>query len=190
MTNTRPPGLGMAALLAALHVSLVMLAPAAPAPAADSQIDVVLADDAWAVPPELTFRARVTALTPSEPTDLAWRQGGEGLGGGVTHGVLGEKLDVGQWSPAVPVASLVPQGKFPKVLFVTFTAGRGGKLVHNEEGRHTDEHVMSGASKDVRDEFEFRFRDKVIKQFAQHGPNGGTVGVVIPAGRLVAGKTP
>ena len=65
------------------------------------------------MPPELTFRARVVAITPSEPIDINWRWGGEGLGGTPKQGVFGNRLEVGQWSQPVPVASLVPDGSFP-----------------------------------------------------------------------------
>src|SRR4051794_25638227 len=100
---------------------------AAPTTPEPSQVDVIKSDGIWTVPPELTVRARVTAINPAEPTDIAWRHGGEGLGGTVTRGVLGTKLGLGEWSPTVPVNSFVTNGKFPRTLFVTFTCGQAGK---------------------------------------------------------------
>ena len=176
------------ALLLSFYSCTASAAPAAPADT--SHIDVVIAEDSWVVPPELTFRARIAAITPAEPADINWRIGGEGLGGTVNHGVLGAKLDVGKWSPAVSVASLVPKGQFPRVTFITITAGSGGKLQARPQGAHSDEREMAGGSTNVRIDFEFAYRDKVIKRFTEHGPNGGTVGLVIPAGRLAGGRTP
>src|SRR5688500_683593 len=46
------------------------LTSAAAAPADNAQVDVVLPEESWTVPPELTFRARVVAITPPEPVDL------------------------------------------------------------------------------------------------------------------------
>src|SRR5687767_5148628 len=87
----------------------------------DSQVDLPTVDERWSVPDDLTLRARVTRITPAAPTKIEWRHGGEGLGGEPTRGSLGElALDVGDWSPEVPVVSLVKDGKLPKVLFVTF----------------------------------------------------------------------
>ncbi len=48
-----------------------------------SQIDVLIPEGSWSVPKELTFRARVTAITPNEKVDINWRHNGEGLGGEV-----------------------------------------------------------------------------------------------------------
>jgi hypothetical protein len=163
---------------------------APPAPADNAQIDVALPEESWAVPEGLTFRARIVAITPAEATDINWRWGGEGLGGTPRKGVIGAKLDVGQWSPGVAVASLVPEGPFPRLLFLTVTAGNGGKLAPRKEGSGEGDRPMAGASKDVRIEFEFAYRDKVIKRFVEQGPHGGTIGLVIPAGRLARGKTP
>jgi len=53
-----------------------------------SQVDIEIRDDAFTMPPDLMMRARVTAITPSEPTSITWRWGGEGLGGEVKKGVF------------------------------------------------------------------------------------------------------
>jgi len=151
-----------------------------------AQVDLLTQEDRWAVPAELTLRARVTTITPAEPVNIEWRYGGEGLGGTVTRGTLGEKLAVGDWSPAFPVASFV-KGQFPRKLFLTFMTGRGGKLVRGET--HGYYHT-EGGSTNVEIEFEFSCQGKAIKTFKEAGPDGGTVGLVIPAYRLAGGKTP
>ncbi|HVE41576.1 MAG TPA: hypothetical protein VNM14_16915 [Planctomycetota bacterium] len=156
----------------------------------NSQVDVELRNDSFTIPADLMIRARVTAITPSEPTTIHWRWGGEGLGGTPTSGVFGENLAVGTWSPALPVASLA-KGKFPGKLFLTVTVGRGGKRVRDAAARGLDGPARSeGQSTDVEVEFEFTWQGKPIKTFTERGPDGGTVGLVIPAQRLAGGKTP
>lgn len=172
------------------RLAIVLLAFVPAARAQDdskAQVDVVLREGTWSVPADLMLRARVTAMTPSEPTKIEWRHGGEGLGGTPTKGSLAESLPIGTWSPAVPVASF-NKGKFPAKLFVTFMVGRGGKLVRGEgsDGFHRTE----GYSTDVEVEFEFAWKGKVLKSFKESGPDGGTVGIVIPAYCLAGGRTP
>ncbi len=152
-----------------------------------AQVDVATRDDTWSVPPDLILRARVTAINPSEPTDITWRWGGEGLGGTPARGTLGEKLAVGAWSAPVPVASFV-KGQFPARLFVTFMVGRGGKLIRG--GGDRGYHAMEGHSTGVEMEFELSWRGKVLKTFRESGPDGGSLGIVIPASRLAGGRTP
>jgi len=170
------------------------------------------------VPKELTFRARVTALTPDVPVRIQWRWGGEGLGGSVTRGELtaltygapkaptlkpGEEpkggdaqldevgepiakeavvvedkafrylyLKRGAWSPSISVASLKIGGK----AFVTFML----------EGLKTDSRALKGAAV----EFEFSYRGKVVKRLTETGPEGATVGLVLPLYRLGGDVTP
>ncbi len=138
------------------------------------------------VPPDLTMRARVTALTPAERFDINYRYGGEGLGGEKAGGEFGKNLAVGEWSPAVPVASLV-KGAFPSRLFLTVSAGKGGRPVRPRE---PDSDLMEGASTGYEFEFEFLWKNKVIKTIREPGPDGGTVGLCIPAGRLAGGASP
>ena len=38
-----------------------------------SQVDIEIRDDAFTMPPDLMMRARVSAITPSEPTSITWR---------------------------------------------------------------------------------------------------------------------
>lgn len=160
------------------------------APPSDQPLDILVPDDAGEVPPDLTLRARVIAITPSEPSDIAWRQGGEGLGGLVTRGVLGAKVPVGQWTEPVPVASFSPGKAFPKLFFLTITVGNGGRPKRPDSGERNVEGKASGASRDVRVEFEFAYKGEVVKQFTEEGPDGGTFGLVIPVGRLGGGTSP
>ncbi|MBM4041676.1 MAG: hypothetical protein FJ290_24520 [Planctomycetes bacterium] len=170
------------------------------------------------IPKEFVFRARVTALTPDVPARIQWRWGGEGLGGSVTRGELtaltyaapkgpavkpGEQpkggdiqldevgepvakeavvvedkayrylyLKRGAWSPSVPVASLKVSGK----AFVTFML----------EGLKTDSRTLKGAEV----EFEFSYKGKVVKRLTETGPEGPTVGLVLPLYRLGGDVTP
>jgi len=170
-------------------VLALALAPVAPAQD-KSQVDVELRDDSFTMPPDLMLRARVVAMTPSEPTSIQWRWGGEGLGGTPAKGVFGENLAVGAWSAPVAVASLV-KGKFPGKLFLTVMVGRGGKRVRESGPKGLDGPARSeGQSTDVEVEFEVSWQGKVLKSFKESGPDGGTVGVVIPAHKLAGGKTP
>jgi hypothetical protein len=171
-----------------LGVTMAVLLAAAGAPAQDdskAQVDVASKGATFTVPGDLTLRARVTAITPSEPTSIAWRWGGEGLGGEVVKGSFGENLAPGAWSPAVPIASLV-KGKFPGKLFLTVMAGSGGRRSRGADGPGR----VEGQSKNVEIEFEVAWQGKALKTFKEAGPEGGTVGVVIPGYRLAGGKTP
>ncbi len=170
------------------------------------------------VPKEFTFRARVTALTPDVPARIQWRWGGEGLGGSVARGELtalaytapkgptlkpGEQpkggdiqldevgeplakdavvvedkafrylyLKRGAWSPSVPVASLKIGGK----AFITFML----------EPQNADARTLKGAEV----EFEFSYKGKVVKRLTETGPEGPTVGLVLPLYRLQGDVTP
>ena len=148
--------------------------PAGGAPAADTaQVDkpdeLVRSGN---IPPDLTLRARVLEVAPAGRVQIDWRWGGEGLGGSVYRGVLGRGLALGEWSPSAPLAALT-RGRTLKQRwwYVTFT-------------------VNDNASRRLRMEFEFSYRGKVIKTFQGAGPDGGTVGVVVPMHRLGAGQGP
>lgn len=143
---------------------------------AQEQVDVATKGMTVVLPPDLTIRARVTAITPSEPTSITWRWGGEGLGGEVHKGEFGQNLAVGAWSPTLPISSFM-KGKFPGKFFLTVMAGSGGRK-------------GEGGSKNVEFEFEVAWQGRVLKTIQESGPDGGTVGLVIPGWRLAGGKTP
>ncbi len=150
-----------------------------------AQVDVVVGGRTVELPKDLTLRARVTAITPDEPCPIAWRWGGEGLGGEPVRGFFSEApLPVGTWSPTLPVASFVAK-KFPSKLFLTVVTGKGGKRVGTGEGAR-----MEGQSTAIEMEFEVGWQGKPLKTFKVAGPDGGTLGIVIPAYRLAGGKTP
>ena len=151
------------------------------APADTAQVDVATPDAAGVMPEGLTLRVRLAAITPAEPMDIAWRYGGEGLGGEVVRGVAAAKLPVGEWSPPIAVRDFV-KGRFPARLFLTFTAASSAKAARG--GAKPD--VPTGAEF----EFEFTFGGKVVKTFRESGPDGPTAGIHIPAYRLAGGRTP
>lgn len=167
---------------AVLVAPLLGLAAAACLAEAPAQVDVLVEKREAVVPDDLTVRARITRLAPSEPSDIAWRWGGEGLGGEVRRGTLGQNLAVGEWSPAVPVRSLV-EGRFPDPFFLTLTAGRRGR---GGRGGAPGE----GYSRGLEMELEFAWRGRAVKRLLEQGPDGGTIGLVIPTGRLAGGRTP
>ncbi len=142
-------------------------------------------------PDGLLMRVRIKAISPSEPSEIHWRYGGEGQGGEVIRGIFASPqpqhgkhlLAVGQWSEWLPVTSLV-KGRFPAKLFLTVTAGRSGRV----KDRVTRE--LTDYSTDVQFEFEFSYEDKTVKSFVEEGPHGGTATIVIPAYRLVGEVTP
>jgi len=152
---------------------------------AQEQVDQATKGSTFVMPTDLTIRARLTAITPSEPSSITWRWGGEGLGGNVEKGSFGENLAVGAWSGALPVASFV-KGKFPGKLFLTVMAGRGGKRTRNADGSAR----IDGQSTNVELEFEVAWQGNLLKTIQEVGPDGGTVGLVIPGYRLAGGKTP
>ena len=105
----------------------------------------------------MTFRARVTAITPLENIDIAWRHSGEGLGGEVFRGIVGEDLKIGQWSPPVEVVSLVLQGRYSGTLFLTITTGQGGKYQTVNGDDRVTRRVLVGASQDIQIGLSFAF---------------------------------
>ncbi len=182
-------------LLACLALTcLVTPALAQTTTAPDVQVDLASHDETrLAVPAGLTLRARITAITPAEPTLIEWRFGGEGLGGNVTRGAFPhpspdssttpKPLDLNQWSDSVPLASIVGKGPAPRKFFLTLKAGRPGKP------RSPSDRTLEGYSTNVTVELEFSLDGKVIKTLTEKSLNGPTFGIVIPFERLTPGKT-
>ena len=156
--------------------------PAFAAKADKAQVDVATEATAAGVPDGLTFRVRVAAAKPAEPVAIAWRHGGEGLGGEVVRGTLAPKVEIGEWTPLAPLKSLVT-GKFPGRLFLTLTAGAVAK-----PGAKRSERPAPLAG--VEFEIEFAFGGKVVKTVKESGPDGGTAGLLVPAYRLTGGVKP
>ena len=126
------------------------------------------------LPPDLTFRTRVLAITPAHDVKIDWRYGGEALGGEVYRGTLANGLAIGQWTPGTPLAGLA-KGPWPPAKqswwFITFT-------------------VNDAASRDLRMEFEFSYQGQVLKTFTVAAPDGATAGIAVPQYRLAGGKAP
>ncbi|HUT01482.1 MAG TPA: hypothetical protein VM031_03435, partial [Phycisphaerae bacterium] len=180
-------GIVVGTIAAALTLGPAPAGGAPPTATGARPTDVQVADESWHVPDDFTMRVRLTKITPNEPTAIHWRRKGEGLGGRVIRGTLSEeKLPVGRWSPPVKVNSLAQKGAFPAKMFLTVTAGRPGRTERGPDGRR----VRVGHSTLVEFEFEFRHAAKRLKTLTEAGPDGGTVGIVIPAYRLAGGKTP
>ena len=137
-------------------------------------------DQNFAIPKDLTLRARVTAITPSAPASIAWETGRGGQ-----PDKLAENLAIGTWSPSVPVASLAE--RFRPVQFVTFLIGDAGKQGKSKDKTRA---TRSEYSKDIQAEFEFSYKGAVIKTCKEQGPDGGTITMVIPGGLLAGGKEP
>jgi hypothetical protein len=159
------------------------------------QIDVpILQSQSFRVPENLTVRVRLKSITPTQPTPIQWRHGGEGQGGEVIRGVFpkagvpadapveSHTLPVGRWSEPVPLVSMAK--RFSDKFFLTITAGDPGKIVDRTT------RTRGGYSRDVVFEFEFRFGDEIIKSFTTKGPDGGTATIVVPVYRLVEGVQP
>ncbi len=175
--------------IAAMALAAMAASPASAAAPADddSAVDVQVIDASWTVPAELTLRVRLRAIEPNEPTPISWRHGGEGLGGSVVRGAFSDKpLPVGAWSPPRKVTSLVRKGRFPAKLFLTVTAGNPGRDRRMPDGSRVREGFSTGAVF----EFQLAWRGSVLKTFREAGPDGGTAGIVLPAGRLAGGKPP
>jgi len=118
---------------------------------------------------------RVTAVQPAGDVTIAWRYGGEAQGGPVARGTLSQGLALGEWTRPIPLADLV-KGAWPppfqgRFWYLTFM-------------------VNDARSRGLQMEFEFAYRGKTLKTIAAAGPEGGTVGLVVPHYRLAGGKTP
>ena len=165
-------------LVAALVPVVAFSAPAAEDEDADAP--AVVEVKPVVVPQDLTMRARILKITPSEPTAINWRYGGEGLGGEVVSGTLAEKVNVGEWSPVVPLTTF---GRASGKRFLTLTMGNAGRPASRQD------RTKVGYSTGLELELEFSYKGKVIKTLKEAGPDGGTIGLVIPYYRL-AGKEP
>ena len=185
--------------IASVLSMLSALMAAAPGPAFGQrdteQIDVeIVRAEPIHVPGDFVMRVRLAAITPAEPSVIRWRYGGEGQGGNVVRGRFSKpgvpvgasdeahRLDVGQWSAPLPVASLAR--RFPKKLFLTVTAGDPGRVVDRLTRRR------GGYSTGVVFEFAFAYQGQLVKTFRANGPDGGTATIVIPAYRLTGQTKP
>lgn len=158
------------------------------------QIDKLTPDEPIQILEDVTIRARLKAITPSEPSVIRWRYGGEGQGGEVIRGIFTKPgvpedasderhvLEVGQWSSPRELASMAK--RLPAKFFLTVTAGNPGSVVDRITRQR------GGFSTDVVFEFEFAYRGRVVKTIAVEGPDGGTATIVVPAYRLTGDALP
>src|SRR4051812_469969 len=81
----------------------------------------------------VTLRARVAQVSPNVPSVLiAWRRGGEGLGGVVERGSIPaseKKLDIepNTWTTPLPIEEIIGKGKGTRFATITMVASAGKK---------------------------------------------------------------
>ncbi len=179
-----PLSLPYALLFASLLTFITPFAREGVAQGDSDRIDVVSAEEPVAIPANLSLRARVVAIDQKEhlPTTIRWRHSGQGLGGEVEHGILGDKLELLQWTEPVAVASLYQKNKAPRRCFLSFYAGARGE----KADRVT--HRMEGFSTGVELEVELSAGEKVIRTLRLRAPDGGTFTLVLPLSKLAGGK--
>ncbi len=168
----------------ALLLSLFCLTPLL----AQEQIDKADArGKAAAAVGSLTFRVRVTKVVPEQQTvRIAWRRGGEGLGGTVVKGTFSseEKLPQippGTWTEWVAMKDVVGAARgweFPSVVVTSEPIVKGKSTKPGE---------LVG---DIAVEFEFAEKGTVIKKFTETAPKGATVGFAFPGSALGEKVTP
>lgn len=155
---------------------------------------------------DITFRARVTKLEPSQPCRIHWRWGGEGLGGKPTTGELTRELPSTPNRPKTvalgdmaddalpPEMKQAPQDRIivrdetytytyltpgvwtPRRPLSEFKHSRGRLFVTFTLQGHKTDRNIKNAEL----ELEFNEGKKVLKRFTVWGPDGPTFGVMIP----------
>jgi hypothetical protein len=180
------------------------------------QVDIETVEQAAAValPDDFTVRARVAAISPEEPTAIAWRYGGEGAGGEPVSGVFPAPGDKPQKPPAAdkgkkeaeadkgrkPVREAAPLGVLPVGQWslpvpVASLSSASRRLVltvtAGTGGRRVSLNplVFEGYSTNLTVEFEFALKGKPLKT-VRDSADGRVVGVVIPLHLLAKGKAP
>jgi len=138
---------------------------------------------------KLSVRLRVLKAVPEQPVvRVAWRRGGEGLGGAVTRGAFTAEdqqpgLALGAWSAWLPLAGIVARADgwdFPTIV-VDGPAAAPVKGKAAKQGAPISETAV---------EFEFADSGKVFKRFTETAPKGATVGFAFPGGALGDTVTP
>ncbi|MEI7435848.1 MAG: hypothetical protein WCL16_03450 [bacterium] len=158
----------------------------------------------------IVVRARVTKLSPEQPASIAWRWGGEGLGGSPVRGDftterprppgapdLGEnallsadaieqggKLDAALNAPEAPDRFVV-EGKTTDAVYLLPGAWSRENPISAFGGGSFLTFVVlgqkSGASVGNTElEFEFLYNGQLLKRFRATGAKGNTMGVVVP----------
>lgn len=128
---------------------------------------------------KLSLRARVVKTTPeTKSVRLAWRRGGEGLGGLVVRGEFltedkSPDLAPGQWSASLPLETVVGKVRaweFPTLVVSTPPVGK-------KKGEPLANVVV---------ELEFADGGKAFKTITETAPKGASVGFAFPGGKLGA----
>lgn len=118
-------------------------------------------------------RVRVVECEPDVgAVNVAWRHGGEGLGGDVFRGAFASEakeaaIKVGDWSAWSPLMDVAGKGggwKFPSI------------VVSVSDGKKT------AAAKRVVVEVEVGMKGEALARFVEASPKGATVGMAVPAG--------
>lgn len=130
---------------------------------------------------KMSVRVRATKVVPEQKAvHIAWRRGGEGLGGEVSRGEFTSEdkkseIAVGAWSAWLPLPTItgrVRGWEFPTLVVGPPSAGKGKKK------------QQADPVKEVVVEFEFAENGKVFQTFAEAAPKGATVGFAFPGGKL------
>ncbi len=157
-------------------------------------------------------RARVTKLSPDQPASIAWRYGGEGLGGSSVSGNLTTEKPPPPAAPDLGANSLTSQDALeqgalldaalsaPKTPDRFVVAGKTTDEVYLVPGVWSKENPISvfggaffltfgvvGQKSPVSNtelEFEFLYNGQLLKRFRVTGAKGNTLGVVVPS-RLI-----
>ncbi|MCG3149131.1 MAG: hypothetical protein PCFJNLEI_02590 [Verrucomicrobiae bacterium] len=178
-------GGGRLALLTICGAIVWNVAVAAPVLLREDEVDEVIEEETWRVPPGLFLRARVLAAEPAVAANMGLRCGSEGLGGKQFSAVLASNVPVGEWSEPIDLGLVARQTEVSRRWFLTVTGGRAGKYIVG-----TNPYEFRDAATNVVIEIEFSWKNQVLKSITQSGPGGGTVGVVVPAGLLTPSREP
>lgn len=130
---------------------------------------------------KLTFRIRVVKAVPEQSVvRVAWRHGGEGLGGTVVKGAFtseAQVLDIPlhAWSAWVPVAGVIGNVRGFGFATIVVNSPPVGSAKVPKPGPPLSETTV---------EFEFAESGKVFKKFIETAPKGATVGFAFPGAAL------
>ena len=173
---------------------------------------------AEAAGPQVLFRARVTKVTPDQPSRIHWRWGGEGLGGRPVRGEITRFLPS---SPPGPDAALTEDTEDGLATEGLDTEKRPTDRIIVEDETYNYEYLKPGtwsrhfpltefkrtrgrlfatftlqglqtgtAIASAELELEFTYGKKVLKSYKVPGSDGPTFGAVIPFYRLAKGGKP
>jgi hypothetical protein len=126
---------------------------------------------------KMTLRVRVTKAVPEQKAvHVAWRRGGEGLGGQVIRGEFaaedkGPDLAPGTWSAPLPLETVVGKARgweFPTLMVSAPAVGK----------------KKAEPLREVVVEIEFADGGKVFKTITEPAPKGSSVGFAFPGGVL------